>query len=311
MLTRSRRILLCAALPAAALTLVVNGAASASATRAAPATGSGDPSPTAVHRGAVQGVERGAHISLRTSGAEHAFRVLHAGMFRPTGTTPDAGIHVNVGTSFNASPSVLGSQAKQSVSTAIRATDPGTYLYTPTMYPSGGTQGSCIEVTTAYTYGDSAVAAWDWCHAINFVAEVPITKSFMKSYTTKSHYEVQIVQTDAASNTWTAYLYNYATAAWEVLFTQSGTSQISPTTQGWDVYELYSDIRKNGQSYACGDLQGQTVDARKIMIDRAGTWKLASPKISGHAYDQPLSNFDCAGLTYTIISPNDHFAVTG
>jgi hypothetical protein len=309
MLPRFRRILLCAALPAAALTLAVNGVASASTSQSAPAAAG--PSPTGVHRGVVQGVQRGAGIALRNAGAVHAFRVLHEGLLHPAKAGPATTIHVNVGTSFNPSSSVLGSQAQQSVSTKIHASKTGTYLYTPTMYPSGGTQGSCIEVTTAYTFGSAAVAAWDWCHAINFVAEVQITKSFMKTYTVNGHYSVQIVQTDAATNQWTAYLYNDTTNAWEQLFQQSGTSQISPSTAGWDVYELYSDLASNGQSYACADLAGRTIDARKILIDRAGTWKSASPKISGHAYDQPLANFHCDGITYTVLSPNDHFAVTG
>ena len=50
----------------------------------------------------------------------------------PTSTT----IHEYVGTSFK--PNTVGSQATQSVSTKIKPANGGTTLYTPTMYPSGG-----------------------------------------------------------------------------------------------------------------------------------------------------------------------------
>ena len=31
-------------------------------------------------------------------------------------------------------------------------------------------------MTTAYFFGSQVVAAWDWCEAIRFVAQVPIDK---------------------------------------------------------------------------------------------------------------------------------------
>lgn len=313
-----RNMMLGSASAAAAIALALSGAAYASTsahpTHTTPAhrTVAASPNPNAPHRGFVKGVQRGPSIAINNAKSVHAFKVLHQQMLtgKPAAAQPD-GIHTNTGTSFDSSVNFQGSQADQSVSTKIHVADNGTTLYTPTMYPSGGTKGACIEMSTAYNVGSSVVAAWDWCHAITFVASVNIDKAFMKTYTSNKHYSVQIVQTNASSNTWTSYLYNYQTNAWEQFYQQSGTSQISGSTDGWDVYELYSNIKANGQSYACKDLRGKTIDADQIMVDNSGTWALADPTNSGHDYDQPLSSFDCKDITYNIISPNWHFAVTG
>jgi len=40
--------------------------------------------------------------------------------------------------------------------------------------------------------------------------------------------------------------------------------------QGWDVYELYSELDLNGQSYARADLEGKRVEARGIKVGVGG-----------------------------------------
>lgn len=97
--------------------------------------------------------------------------------------------------------------------------------------------------------------------------------------------------------------------AWEQFYQRDGTSEISGSTNGWDVYELYSEIKPTGQSYACKDLPGKTIEADQIMVDNGGTWVLADPTNSGHDYDQPLSSSQCKDIAYTIVKPDWDFRV--
>lgn len=285
-----------------------SGAAAGSAAKPAASSGVVPPT-TAPHRGVVAGLRTGPTISIGNPSSLHAFRVLHAQLRstvtgQPAGATP-ATIHENVGTSFDAD--TVGSQATQSVSTKIKPADPNTTLYTPTMYPSGG---SCIEMSTAYFHTSQVVAAWDWCKAITFVADVKIDKSFMRTYTHHHNYSTQILQTDAASNTWTSYLYNYKTKAWEKFFRQNGTSQVG-LDEGWDIYELYSTLDPNGQSYACADLEGKRVEAKGIKVGVDGHLVRATPARAGNDYDVPLSDFHCSSLTYSMISAYSHWEAIG
>jgi hypothetical protein len=268
-------------------------------------TASSVPSPNAPHVGDVTGARYGPGISINNPTSVAAFKSLHEQMLGHfSGSRLDL-IHEYVGTSFNAT--TLGSQATQSVSTQIKPADPNTTLYTPTMYPSGG---SCIEISTAYFYDSQVVAAWDWCQAITFVAEVAIDADFMSTYTQNKNYSVQIVQTKKADNTWTAYLYNYATATWEKFFTQNGTSQVG-LGEGWDIYELYSNINPNGKSYACIDLRKKRVEAQGIMVGVDGSLVLADPTNAGDDYDVPLSQFQCPSLHYQMITQFNHWKARG
>jgi hypothetical protein len=301
---------------AAALTLAGTVATYASTTHESATSTSYNgvlPDPNAPHVGTVAGLQTGPHISIRNQQSVHAFRVLHQSLIAASkGASGDSidTIHPSDGTSFNASDS--GSQASQSVSLKIHVGNQGTTLYTPTTYPSaGGTPGSCIEMSTAYFYGKQVVAAWDWCKAINFVAEVKIDKAFMKTYTKKHYYSTQIIQTNASNNTWTSYLYNYKTKTWQQFFQQNGTGQIGAGYQGWDVYELYSELDGNGQSYACADLQGKRVAAKGIMVGVNGTLVPADSTNAGQAYDHPNSDFHCNSFSYNMINPLNHWKAIG
>jgi hypothetical protein len=271
------------------------------------------PDPNAPHVGTVAGLQTGPHIAMNNPQSVHAFRALHAQMLGTRSGQAKPGsistIHEYIGTSFDSD--TMGSQATQSVSTKIHVGNPGTTLYTPTMYPSGGSSaGSCIEMSTAYFYGSQYVAAWDWCVAENFVAEVAIDKSFMKTYTKHGFYSTQILQTDSSNNTWTSYLYNYQTGNWEQFFQQHGTGKTG-LTEGWDIYELYSEVKGNGQSYACDDLKGIKVSAKQIMVGVNGKLVAADPSHAAHDYDVPLSAFDCSSLTYKMIKPYSHWRAIG
>lgn len=305
------------ALAAASLTVAGTVASYASPTglttpSPAPRTHGVVPDPNAPHVGTVAGLQTGPDISIRNPSSVHAFRVLHHSML--SGKSPRGDdittIHPSDGTSFDAS--TMGSQATQSVSTKIHVGNQGTTLYTPTMYPSAGnSDGSCVEMSTAYFFGSQYVAAWDWCVAINFVAQVPIDKAFMKTYTRHHYYSTQIVQTNASDNTWTSYLYNYKTKQWQKFFSQHGQSEIGPGTPGWDVYELYSELDGNGQSYACQDLEGKRVAAKNIMVGVNGNLVKADDSNAGQVYDHPDGDFHCDSFSYSMIKPLYHWKAIG
>jgi hypothetical protein len=267
------------------------------------------PNPNAPHTGIVRGVQTGPDISANNPTSRHAFLALHQqmlGVDLGAPAKPDT-IHEYVGTSFDNIADSEGSQATQSVSTKIKPADPGTTLYTPTMYPSGG---SCVEVSTAYFHTSQVVAAWDWCVAINFVAQVTINSAFMQTYTQDKNYSVQIVMTNKATNEWSSYLYNYTTATWDLLFKQHGTSQVG-LTDGWDLYELYSNLKPNGQSYACADLRKKRIESQGIQVRIGSTWFPADAAHAGNGYDVPLSAFDCKSLHYAMITQFSHWKAKG
>ncbi len=284
----------------------------------ASSTSAAAPNPYAQHVGMVVGLQTGPGISADNAESVHAFKVLHQNIAAAqNGTTspstPPHYLHNWLGTSFNDTPSMIGSQADQSVSDSIYVNEHFTTLYTPTMYPTGGqggANGSCIEMSTMYHRNKNIVAAWDWCSAITFVAQVKINAAFMKTYTKNGSYTDQIVQTDKSTNTWTSYLYNYQTDKWNQFYQQSGTSQTG-TGAGWDFYEIYSSWREDGTAFSCKDLHGYTVSANNIMEDIDGTWTLADPTNAGHIYDSPLSDFRCPEIAYQIITPYSHWKVQG
>jgi hypothetical protein len=269
------------------------------------------PDPNAPHAGYVSARHMGRHLSINNPSSLRAFRELHRQMLGQKGSngsgTQTTAIHSYVGTSFKDLPNSNGAQASQSVSPKIEPANPGTTLYTPTIYPSGG---SCIEVSTAYFFTSQVVAAWDWCVQIRFVVQIPIDPVFMRTYTVDKNYAVQIVKTKSNPNTWKAYLYNYKKARWETMFTQSGTSQVG-LVQGWDLYELYSDLKSNGQSYACDDLNGKRIESQDIQVQIGSTWEIADASNAGDDYDVPLSEFHCSSLTYQMITPYSHFKAIG
>jgi hypothetical protein len=302
--TTTMGVLLSAAL------LVLGGTIASSASQATLGTAhhAGAPNPDAPRGGAVTGLQTGAHLSANNPSSLHAFRVLHRQMRHPgrTRTNGVDTIHEYVGTSFQDLAGFKGAQATQSVSTRIRVGDGGTTLYMPTMYPNH----SCIEVTTAYFFGSQAVAAWDWCVAIRFVAQVDIDKHFMQTYTLDKNYSTQIVQTKKSTNEWTAYLYNYTTGTWDTLFTQHGTDQVGPA-EGWDLYELYTNVKPSGQSYACADLKGKRVESQDIQVKIGAAWEAADATNAGDDYDVPLGAFACNSLHYQMVTPFSHWKAIG
>jgi len=276
----------------AACTAVVLMAAPANAAVATPMA-------TASHQN-VEGVQPG------TAGQKDAFIQAHANMLGRTlaGHAAQATIHPSAGTAFVNKGNNQGAFAAQSVTTALHPTNSGTTIYTPTLYPAGG---SCIEVTTVYTTSVQAVEAWDWCNHINFEASVPINSSFVTKYTSGGAYTTEILKT--GTNTWVAYLYNYSTKAYDTLYTSSGSTQAGTT--GWDVNELYSSVQSNGQSYACTDMAGKTFSANNIQVNLGGTWQAASASNSDTRFDSGDAAFDCPSRSYQMITQFSHWQVVG
>ncbi len=232
----------------------------------------------------------------------------------PLGTAGDStrrplvDIHPAQGTSFKAMSGADGSCATQSVSTQLNVSDGYTTIYTPTMYPPGG---SCVELVTVYTQSVRSVSAWDWCQSVNFAASVPIDSSFLSTYTDGSGaYTGRVIMTSSASNTWSAQLYDYATGQWDTLFTQSGTNQ-SGRTDGWDIEELYSTVGPSGNAYSCDDMTGLTFESSNISVRDNGVWSPASSANADTHYDQPNSAFYCPDRNYQMISAYDHWKVIG
>jgi hypothetical protein len=266
-------------------------------------------SPTApTSQADVAGVQRGDAVRQATAQQTESFLTAHEGLLgrRLSGhaVAAPATIHPSAGTAFINKGNNSGASAAQSVSTAVHPANGGTTIYTPTLYPAGG---SCIEVTTVYTNVTQAVEAWDWCNHINFEASVAINSAFVSKYTSGGAYTTQIVKT--TGNTWVAYLYNYSTKAYDKLYTSSGNTQAGTT--GWDVNELYSELQSNGQSYACADMAGKTFSANNIQVRLGSTWTAANTSNSDTRFDSGDAAYDCSSRSYQMITQYSHWLVVG
>ncbi|MFC8710444.1 hypothetical protein ACFUCQ_11015 [Streptomyces sp. NPDC057197] len=230
------------------------------------------------------------------------------GVSRADGKPVAATIHPAQGTAFKRLQGSDGACATQSVSTQVRVRDAGTTIYTPTMYPAGG---SCIELVTVYNQGEASVSAWDWCRSVTFKASVPIDSAFLNTYSDglSSAYTGRVVKTSAATNTWAADLYNYRTGGWDRLYTQSGTTQAR--YDGWDIYELYSTVGASGRSGSCDAMAGITFESANISVRTNGVWTAASPANSDTGYDAPNSAFYCPTRTYRMVNAYDHWLAVG
>ena len=217
-------------------------------------------------------------------------------------------IHPAQGTAFKEADGADGACATQSVSTGLTVGNAATTIYTPTLYPPGG---SCVELVTVYTRSVRAVSAWDWCRSVSFEASVNIDDAFVNTYTGGSGaYTGRVIRTDAGSNTWSAQLYNHSTGQWDELFSQSGTNQ-SGRNDGWDIDELYSTVGSDGQAYSCADRAGVTFESSNISVRNNGTWSSANASNADTHYDQPDDAFYCPSRDYQMVSAYDHWKAVG
>ncbi len=209
-----------------------------------------------------------------------------------------------------------GAQATHTVNPSIHisASNPDV-VYAPTLDPSGKT---CIEVTTFYWQGGNGVGAWDWCAASPGFATVSwIDTNFVNTYTTTVQglpaYTVLDVQTNAVTNSWTAYLYNYTTSTWDALFTSADPAKLTNLHGGWDMFEVYTNYNAaTGQGYYCTETVGAQFHATGIQIKVGGTWSLLTTSNSSITPPGSVSSasFGCNGLTFAVPTANSYWKVT-
>jgi hypothetical protein len=319
---RRRPLFVAGALTAAAVTAALSVPAYAG-TSGHPAAA---PRPTArlasatVSGRTVAGALYGAAAARAAGAAATDFLRLHRQMVadvhgtktRPA-THPGGKLHYWWG-SFPDTNSGPGVTATQSVSQTLRLTDPSDILYAPTMTPANN---SCIEVVTVHTTHTPQIWAWDWCKHIRPVAVVPVNAAFMKHYTIiangRTAYTTKDVQTNAKNNTWSAYLFNYVTGHWDLLYRQAGADQ-SGLTFGWDMFEFYSSTNPaTGNTYVCGDLQkaGTQIESSNISIRHDGSWTPANASDSSWNPDlhpNPAA-YKCPDIQFNAIQLNSDWMV--
>lgn len=204
-----------------------------------------------------------------------------------------------------------GEVATQSVQPGLKTNHPGDDIFAPTMKPAGR---SCIEVVSAYTQDGATVWAWDWCAATPSPKAVrKIDRSFLDTYTTNVNgqiaYTTADTRTNAATNTWTAQLYNYRTRSWETLWTSSGTDKSDPAlgNVGWDMFEVWSKPPASGNATYCADAANRTFDSSNIQILLNGSWQPVNATNSQWVHSGTA--FDCKPLSFQLPSPNNHWTV--
>ncbi|KAA2264071.1 carbohydrate-binding protein [Solihabitans fulvus] len=206
-----------------------------------------------------------------------------------------------------------GMSATHAVFPDLKISQDGDFLYAPTSKPGAG---GCVEVVTSYSsYYGPQIWAWDWCGSGNLEKQVNVDSTFTATYTTTVNghlsYSVRNVQTNAASNAWTAYLFNYRTNTWDAFFSSSGQDQ-SASTYGWDVFEIYSSVNPStGQGYYCTASVGKTFESNDIKLRKNGSWVPASPADSPFVPDQPnAADYQCPALNFQVANADDHWLVS-
>lgn len=201
-----------------------------------------------------------------------------------------------------------GFVATQSIVPGLTTTG-NDFLYAPTAKSPGG---SCIELTTAYTTSGPLLWAWDWCGSESPGKTVAMNQAFISTYTTSVNgrpaYTMDEVLT-GSNNTWTIYLHNYQTGAWDTFYTSSGTDK-SGFDFGWDTYEVWSntDPARN-EGYFCENSLGDTIESSGIQL-YTNAWTAANSADAPASSTPPPSGsaFDCPSLGLRLASPNDWIA---
>ncbi|WP_067457897.1 hypothetical protein [Actinomadura macra] len=268
--------------------------------KAAPAT----PDPAAPKRGTVA-TARPFVQNAGSAKAVTAFRELHRDRIAREkvhhfwGVEPAAGSHD-------------GFQATHSVDTSYKVSFKDDFTYTPTIKAAG----SCMEITTVYSQlVGNEIWAWDWCGGDGPKKEIKMDADFVQTYTKPVNgqpaYSVQLVQTDAGQNAWSAYLYNYKTSSWSLFYSKSGTDT-SALKYGWDIFEIYASRNSaTNTGYYCTDAKNVVFESSSIQLRKGGTWKAASPSESPwQPTAEPNPNdYLCPALKFVRAGANDHWIV--
>jgi hypothetical protein len=210
---------------------------------------------------------------------------------------------------------LVGGQATQVVNPNIvmQSSDPD-IIFAPTFIPSGI---SCIEISTIYANNGDLVGAFDWCaNGGNgeWGKQTPVgdLSSYITEVNGQQVYSVQDVQTDASTNSWTAYLYNYQTDTWDPFYTSASTAKLSQTGGRWDMWEVHSFLNPlTGQGYYCTDTYGANWATTDLQYEISpGTWQTASPSNSSFSPTDPSAQADaCDSLSFSVLNPNNSWQV--
>jgi hypothetical protein len=219
---------------------------------------------------------------------------------RPDLTSWSGTLHAYWG--VDPSETIHGAQANQQLDSFTLPSTSGDTIYSPTLDPSALT---CIEVSTVYVGGADYVGAWNWCAASPGwgVLTVDNTSAFQSKYTTvisgRRFYTIQDVQTNATTNQWTAYLYNYSTGAWDTFFQSASTSKLSQSGGGWDMDEVYTAYNASTLSGAyCNQIGTADWESTNLTYLIGGSWVAASPSNANTVYPSGLS-IGCPAAHFT------------
>jgi hypothetical protein len=238
--------------------------------------------------------------------------VAQAAAARPGAVTAAAQLHTDWGVNLPNNVTA-GLHATQSVVAGATATNGGDFVYAPTAIPASG---ACIEITTAYTPSGPDLWAWDWCGGRDGVGKlVALDSTFLATYTTTVNghpaYNLDEHKTSTTANTWTAYLYDFKTQAWDTFFTSTGTYDLPQYPFGWDMFEVYTTPNPStGAGYYCQDMNGKVFESSGIQLQSGSSWVAAA---SGNSsFDSvppaPGSSLDCPALAFSIKHANDDWA---
>jgi hypothetical protein len=251
------------------------------------------------------GAARWAQLSARVHQATakpHAPSATSAssGITRPGLTSWSGTFHANWG--VYPSETIDGAQANQQVDSFTLPSSSGDTIYSPTLDPSSI---DCIEVTTIYVGGADYVGAWNWCASSPSFAVLTgdQSASFQAAYTTvtsgRRFYTIQDVQTNATTNQWTAYLYNYSTGAWDTFFQSANTSKLGQSGGGWDMDEVYTTYDASTQSGTyCNQIGTADWESTGLTYKIGGSWVKASPSNASTSYPTGL-DIGCPAAHFT------------
>ncbi|MEU5437523.1 carbohydrate-binding protein [Streptomyces sp. NPDC020719] len=303
--TRSLRAVLAAALLVVAAALGTLPGAGTAAARPLDRVGAA-PLPDAPHRGTVAH----ARVPGHDAGRDKAVKALKDGRSAHRRTSA-ADLTHNWWGIFPQPGTHDGITATHSVDPAYHVTGPDNFTYAPTTKA----QNSCIEVVTAYWNSGNELWAWDWCSQDGGPAKIlPIDADFRTKYTStvdgRPSFSIQLVKDAGSGNRWSSYLYNYASARWELLYRQSGTDQ-SGLDYGWDIFEIYASTDPaTGVGYFCTEAKNTVFDSSAIQLRRNGAWSPARPADSPWTEADPAGrDFLCPPLKFLQAGANDHWTV--
>jgi hypothetical protein len=267
----------------------------------------------ASHRAASHSAAR--HRAARHRAASQAAPAGPSAMATPGLSSWSGAFHGYWGTF--PSQTLHGAQATQSLNPSITlGSSSPDIIYSPTLDPSGIT---CIEMSTIYFSDGDQVGAWDWCASSpGFKKVADVTSSFLGTYSTTisghAFYSVQNVQTNPTTNSWTAYLYNYTTKAWDTFYTSANTSKLSNSGGGWDMNEAYTNYNAStGEGDYCTPTRGAFWETTGLQyqLSSGGAWTPPTPANSSTNLAYPRgSDMGCDGSGYALPTENSNWYVT-